>query len=306
MTSDLQEQVKIEENPPQSSPQDNKDNQQEEIEIVDAPSEEAEKDSEIVQQKTFDPKTDRVDFSTPEQEAKFNHVYKQMKMSDSRNQLLNEMLQKQQQRLDDLETRFKNTDSADAEKMLMNKIRSARDSGDDAAEISALNELVEFKADKKILENSHKVQQSQQSQNNYETQSANYVASLMQETDIEGKTIRPYLYEGHPDFENSISMLDNISQKYAGDPQAVPKSLAELDQFMKAKMTNKQTPSNPSSRTPNPMQGGNLTNVNKKTTIKMTRAESDMLNKLNKSLPPGEKISPQRYAARLEKTRGKK
>lgn len=263
-----------------------------EIEVVEDAVEPAAE--EAVEQKQFDPKTDKVDFSTPEQQEKFNHVYKQMKMSDARNQMLNDMLQTQQKRLEDLEGRFKNTDAAEAEHMLLQKIKVARDSGDDAAEIAAINELTDFKVDKKLSERA----KPQQAQVNYqEVQDTNYVASLMQETDSTGNPLRPYLYEGHPDFENSVNMLERISQKYVGDPQAVPKSLAELDHFMKAKMTNTQKPSGPPARTPNPMQGGNLTNVNKKTTIKMTKQELDIARKLG--------IDPKRYAAKRDEINGR-
>lgn len=297
-----QEQEQIIEDQPLAAVQESAQAPAEEIEIVeDAPEVVAEEA--IAEQKQFDPKTDKVDFSTPEQQEKFNHVYKQMKMSDARNQMLNEMLQTQQKRLEDLETRFKNTDSADAEQILLHKIKQARDSGDDMAEFSATKEMVEFLADKKISE---KVNKPVQQVNYQDQQNAQYAAHVMQETDNNGNLLRPWLYETHPDYNNVVNQLEIIHQKYIGDPQAVPKSLSELDQIMRAKMTNKQPPSGPQPRTPNPMQGGNLTNAGKKTTIKMTRAEVDMLNRLNKSLPPGEKLSPQRYAARLEKTRGKK
>ncbi len=278
-----QEQPQVQENTEQAN---------DDIQIVEESSQSEELVREI-EQKQFDPKTDKVDFSTPEQQEKFNHVYKQMKMSDTRNQMLTDMLQKQQERLEDLENRFKNTDSAEAEHMLLRKIKDARDRGDDMAEISATNQLIDFKADKKISEKmSAKPAQASQVDPN-----VNYVSHSMNERDNGGNLLRPYLYEGHADFEASVDFLERVASKYDGDPQAVPKSLAELDNFMRSKMTNTQKPSGPSPRTPNPMQGGNLTNVNKKTTIKMTGAELAIARKLG--------IDPKRYAAKRDEINAK-
>lgn len=270
------------------------------IEIIeDTDTSDVELDTAEPEAKQFDPRTDKVDFSTPEQQEKFNHVYKQMKMSDARNQMQLDMLQKQQQRLDELENRFRKEDSADAEGMLLQKIKFARDSGDDAAEIAAINELTDFKVEKKLSEKVNKPAPQQQS-NVQDVESTNYVAKLMMETDFEGKPIRPYLFEAHPDYNNTVSLLEKFSTEFEGDPQVVPKSLAKLDQYMKAKMTEKKPPVQPQTRVPHPMQGSNLTNVNKKTTIKMSRAEMEISRKLG--------IDPKRYAAKRDElnTKGKK
>ena len=76
----------------------------------------------------FDPRSQRVEFDTPEQQAKFNDVYKQMKQSDARNQMLLEMLQKQQDQLDSMSSRFEKTDNAQAEKVLMERLERAQGS----------------------------------------------------------------------------------------------------------------------------------------------------------------------------------
>lgn len=264
-----------------------------ELEIVEIPDIEADDTPEA---KRFDPKTDRVDFSTPEQEAKFNYVYKQVKMSDARNAMLTEMLQTQQTQLDELKTRFSNTDSADAEKMLFNKIKNARDSGDDAAEFAALNELVEFKADKKI--GAFRSQPQQPPQMNNETQ---YITGLIQEMDDNGSPLRPWLQEGHPDFMTAVNLLETkISPQFKGDPLYLQKSMYELDQIMRNKMTDAPPKQQPQTRAPNPMQGSNLTNVTKKPTIKMTRQELDIAKKLG--------VDPKKYAARrdAETAKGRK
>lgn len=266
------------------------------IEVVDAEQEtliEAKPEA----KKSFDPKTDKVDFSTPEQQEKFNYMYKQTKMSDARNQMLTDLLQTQQKQLDELRGRFQQTDSADAEKILLGKIKAARDSGDDAAEISAFSELADFKAQKIISEKINKPAPAQQ-HNQAETPEAKYIMGLMQETDHTGQPVRPWFNEGHPEFNNALNTLETIKLKYIGDPYALPKMMTELDQHMKVKMTETKQHQQGHSRIPHPMQGGNLTNMKQKTTIKMTRQELDIAKKLG--------VDPKRYAAKRDEINGRK
>lgn len=264
-----------------------------EIEVSDAEQETATAPKQ--ETKSFDPKTDKVEFNTPEQQEKFNYMYKQTKMSDARNQMLTNLLTEQQKQLDEVKSRFQQTDSAAAENMLMGKIKQARDSGDDAAEFAAINALVEYKADKKISE---KVNFSKPAPAMEDSPDSRYVQGLMQEVDHTGQPVRPWLNENHPEFNNALTTLESIKSKYIGDPYALPKTLAELDQLMKAKMTKEPPVSQPQSRAPNPMQGGNLTNQKQKTTIKMTRQELDIAKKLG--------VDPKKYAMKRDELAGRK
>lgn len=250
--------------------------------------------------KSFDPKTDKVEFSTPEQQEKFNYMYKQTKMSDTRNQMLTNLLQEQQKQLDELKGRFSKTDSADAEHVLVNKIMAARDAGDPSAEMNATKEMVEFLADKKISEKVNNSPSKSANPVSAESPDSLYVISLMNETDDGGQPARPYLREGDPNFENALNTLESIKNKYMGDPYALPKAMSELHQLMMPKMT-QTAPNQPrpvQSRAPNPLQGGNLTNHKPQTTIKMTRQELEIAKKLG--------VDPKRYAARRDQINGKK
>ena len=254
-----------------------------EIEIQEeAPAEVAQEEK-----KPFDPKTDKVDFNTPEQQEKFNYVYKQVKMSDQRNSMLTEQNAMLLKRLEEVEERFNKTDAADAESVLLTKIKQARDAGDDAAELNATNALIEFKVSKVT-------QKAPEAPVNTYQPEFSYISNVVQERDDSGNLVRPWFNETHPEFNNTIETLRGIAAKYVGDPQAVPKSLQELDHIMRAKM-NKPPVQN---RAPNPMQGGNLTNVNPKPTIKLTRQELDIAKKLG--------VDPKRYAAKRDEMRGKK
>ena len=264
-----------------------------EVEITDAEQEAAPQTE--PETKPFDPKTDKVEFNTPEQQEKFNYMYKQTKMSDARNQMLTELLQTQQKQLDELQSRFSKTDSAEAERILMNSIRAAKESGDIDAELKATTELIDFKADKKV---NALQKQSPQQPLQQESQDTKYVTSLMQETDHSGQPVRPWLYEGHPEFEGAINSLQDIAFKYIGDPQALQKSMTDLDNLMREKMTPKKPVIQPQVRAPNPMHSGNLTNSPPKPTIKMSRAELDIARKLG--------VDPKRYAATRDAQKGKK
>lgn len=288
MTDPAQEEIVTQEPAPQEAPVGD-------VEIIEAPEEE------IEQPEPEEPKKqDRVEFSTPEQQAKFNDVYKQMKMSDQRNAMLTDILTEQQRQLDELRARNLQSDSANAEQMLMAKIKAARETGNEDAEFKAIGELADFRAEQKIRKVNATQQQAQQQTAQLETREAQYVDSLMRETDASGNLIRPWLNPQGPDFNNTINQLQTIAKKYYGDPFALQKSMAELDVIMSQKKEPPKPHVTTNTRAPNPMAGGNLTNGNPRGTIKMTRAEMDIINKLNAGLPEGRKIDPKKYAARRD------
>jgi hypothetical protein len=275
----------------------------EEVEVAVEPVEPVENIEEKVEEKTFNPKTDKVEFDKPEQQERFNEVFRQMKKSDARNQMLTDFLQEQQRQLDELRSGFTQIktektqlDSVEAEKTLMSKIAQARADGDDAAYDKALSEYVTFASDRqfekkfeqKVNELTKKEQESSQAD-------AAYIESLMSEKDETGSYKRPWLQESHADFNNAIQQLAVIAYKYTNDPQQLKKSLTELDQIMGTQMK-KEEPTKTQSRAPNPMQGSNLTNQKPKGTIKMTRKEAEILKKLERH--SGKKIDLKKYEAR--------
>lgn len=268
-----------------------------EIEVMEADEKQETQAAPKQEAKAFDPKTDKVDFSTPEQQSKFDYMYKQVKMSDARNQMLNDMLVQATKRIEEVEGRFKQTDSAEAERILLGKIKNARDIGDDAGEFAATSELIDFKADKKLSERNN-FQQPQYQQYTTDNPEAKYVFDLMQETDATGQPLRPWLHDGNPLQAEAIQYIESVKTKYAGDPYAIPKILTETEQYMRSKMTQKYPPSTPNTRAPSPMQGSNLTNNTGKTTIKMTRQELDIAKKLG--------VDPKRYAAKRDEIKGRK
>lgn len=279
-----------------------------EIEITEAPEPE-----EVIQavepveeeKKSFDPKSDKVDFTTPEQQQKFDYVFKNMKMADNRNAMLTNFLSEQQKQLDELRT-FKEQlvtektqdNQVQASRVLMDKLNAAREVGDDVAYDLALKDLIKFETQSeasKLFD--EKVNEIYKKESQADTKQAEYVANLMSEKSDTGDFKRPWLQEKHPDFNNAIQQLAVIAYKYQGDPLVLEKSLTELDQVMNGNpMKKEEEPKQ--TRAPNPMQGSNLTNRKPGSTIKMTKVELDILQKLEKG--SGRKIDLKSYAARRD------
>lgn len=265
--------------------------------------EEKEGEAPAAEEKKFDPKKDKVEFDTPEQEARFNEIFRQLKKSDQRNAMLTDFLHQQSQILDGVRKDINQTNDSEAEKAILSKISKAREDNDDAAYDRAFAELVDYRTERKLEKKfDEKVNKILQQEKDEQTKQAEFVASLMSEKDDLGNHVRPWLQETHPDFEDVIlRKLPAIAYKYINDPQALEKSLAELDRVMGGSMP-KRPESNGQRRAPNPMQGSNLTNQNPKGKIKMTRKELDVLKQLERH--SGRKIDLSKYAARRSAMRG--
>jgi hypothetical protein len=268
---------------------------QPEPEIIELPADEpteAEQQPEVTEKKGFDPKTDKVDFDKPEQQEKFDYIYKQLKKSDTRNAMLTDFLEKQQSKLDELSSRFTQTDEVEAERVLMTKIRDARDAGDNDAYDQAMTELVDYRSDrkfeKKFEEKVNALNQKEQSDLRNQEQ---FVVKAMEETDDTGNYLRPWLQESNAQFPVALYEIRRIAAKYEGDPEILSKTLKEVDQVMSNKKTATPEPQK-QTRVPNPMQGSNLTNQSPKGKIQMTRRELDIATKLG--------VDPKKYAARRD------
>ena len=122
--------------------------EQQNEEVVDTQEQTQEAPANQDTQEEFDPKS-RVDFN-PEQQRKFNDLYKQVKMSDARNKMLADMNQKALDKIDELEKRFSQTDHAEAERILTSRLKEARESGDEDKADKIFQELIDFKVDSRL------------------------------------------------------------------------------------------------------------------------------------------------------------
>jgi hypothetical protein len=249
--------------------------------------EDAKKPPQEEQEKKFDPKKDKVEFSTPEQLARFKAIEAQRNASDNRNKMYWDIIQKQQERLDALEGRLSQEDHAIAEKTILDKLQQANDEGDTAAIAKAVDELVKFRtaSEKKPEKTTQKVNETPIEQ----SPDFQYVAELAAETDENGNPLRPWLLDGGQNEPQLIKRSEEIAAelyaKNPNDPYIVAKVFKQLDKEMMAKPKAK-----PQTRVPDPMQGSNLTQQQQRGAIKLSDKEREIARKLG--------VDPKRYFER--------
>lgn len=220
------------------------------------------------QDQEFDPKA-RVEFTTPEQQKKFNDVYKQMRMSDSRNRMLNDTLAKAMDKISEFESRFSQTDHAEAERILNGRLKEARDAGDENKADKILQEIIDFRVDSKIKA---KVPDKKPAVvDPMSGPDVRTVVSFAQETDAGGKPLRPWISDQHPQHANAMRIAGAVAlsvNEEFGYPD-LEEILKRMDDAMKVKPVT--TPAG-NSRAPDPMRG-NLTNGGPKGKMKLSPQE---------------------------------
>jgi len=221
-------------------------------------------------QEEIDPKKKWVEFS-PEQQEKFNDLYKQVKMSDSRNQLKDQMLEKAMAKIEELEKRFQNTDQAEAEKILKSRLQEARDEGDIDKEVQIFNELADLK------KGPQKPKEKEVKADLPDDPETRYVVALAQETDDSGAPLRPWLSEKHPRYKSMLTQATIVAAELeaSGKEADITSVMKLLDERMNKK---------PNTRSPDPM-GGNLTTNRNNNNIKpkLSQQEKAIAAKLGMS-----------------------
>lgn len=237
------------------------------------------------QEQEFDPKA-RVEFN-PEQQKKFNDLYKQVKKSDSRNQMLLQAMEEQNKVIEELKARFNQTDYAEAERVLKDRLRDARAEGDEAKADQILSELIDFKAESKIRQYTKPEKPKQQQQYDPDIQA---VVKMAEETDDRGNLIRPWIAQDHPQHRNAMKFATIAAMEVDSELGYVdiPEVMRRIDKAM-----NKPRPSG-NSRAPDPM-GGNLTSSAPRSKVNLSPKESEILAKLNANLPKDRQIKPEGY-----------
>lgn len=222
----------------------------------------------------FDPKQ-RVEFSTPEQQKKFNDLYKQVKMSDARNHMQSDMLAKAMEKLNELESRFSQTDHAEAERILTSRLKDARESGDEDKADRILQEIIDFRVDSKLK--TIKVEKPIQPQkiNDPDVQA---VVQFAQETDLQGNLLRPWIDANNPNHNNAMKLAGAIATEVNAEFGYVDinEIMARMDKAMKQPALSKPQGN---SRSPDPMRG-NLTNRPAQGKMKLSSLELAAAQKL--------------------------
>lgn len=246
--------------------------EQQNEEVVDTQEQTQEAPANQDTQEEFDPKS-RVDFN-PEQQRKFNDLYKQVKMSDARNKMLADMNQKALDKIDELEKRFSQTDHAEAERILTSRLKEARESGDEDKADRIMQEIIDFRVDSKLKTKAPVNTVMQPSAEDIEN--ARTVVRFAQETDASGNLLRPWIDSRHPQYTNAMKMAGAIAVSVDSEFGYVdiPEVMRRMDEAMKPKPTQQGN-----SRAPDPMRG-NLTNGSSKGKMKLSPQELAAAQKL--------------------------
>lgn len=224
------------------------------------------------EQDDFDPK-ERVEISDPKVLRKFNDIYKQMKMSDARNKMLNDMNQKALEKISELESRFQQTDHAEAERILTSRLKEARDAGDEDKADKILQEIIDFRVDSKLKGQKVEKPQPKPVMDDPDVQA---VVHFAQETDIHGNPLRPWIDARHPAHANAMKLAGAVAIEVNAELGYldVAEVMKRMDDAMKAKPKPQGN-----NRAPDPMRG-NLTNNTAKGKMKLSPQELVAAQKL--------------------------
>lgn len=233
--------------------------------------------AETQEKEEFDPK-ERVEFTTPEQQKKFNDVYKQMKMSDARNKMQSDMLAKAMDKLAEFESRFQQTDHAEAERILTSRLKEAREAGDEDKADKILQEIIDFRVDSKLKpKKSETAKQDDVSPEDLEN--VRTVVQYAEAADENGNLLRPWINKTHPQHKDFMKLAGAVALQVQAELgyTDVNEVLIRMDDAMKNKPTRSSAPAN--SRGADPMRG-NLTNTPAKGKMKLSPQEMAAAQKL--------------------------
>lgn len=257
----------------QAQPQNN---EEPEVEAIEPQTEEAPKaevsEQPEAQEEEFDPK-ERVEISDPKVKRKFNDIYKQMKMSDARNRMLTDMNQKALDKITELESRFQQTDHAEAEKILTSRLKEARESGDEAKADTIFKEIIKFNVDKELKEKIVPPKPITR----VDDPDVRAVVSFAQETDTNGNLLRPWIADNHPAHNNAMKLAGALAMEVNAELGYV--DVGEVMTRMDGAMKAKPKPVAGNSRAPDPMRG-NLTNPPPRGKMKLSSQELAVAQKL--------------------------
>ncbi len=223
-------------------------------------------------------KEEWVDIKDPAVQKKMNNLYKQVKMSDTRNKFLMDANEKALQRIEELESRFNQTDQAEAERVLNQRLQEARDEGDSQKEAKILQEIIDYKVSSKL--SSQKQPEKVQQQPSYQELEPDlqYLHDLATSTDDNGQLAAPWIRADHPKHATALKLAAIYATDYHTEHGYV--DIEEVMDKVTKEMARKTTVSKPNNRAPDPMKGSDLTRRPTQGKIKLSQAEVAMAAKL--------------------------
>lgn len=241
-------------------------------------------------------KEDYVEINDPKVQARLNDIYKQMKQAKEEKEKLANELKEFKEKVNVLHIKDQKAKEEEAENLIRQKIKEAKESGDEDAEIRAFEELIEYKKSKE--ENLQEKIPQKVNETEHDRQ-AYIVKKYMEETTETGEPVRPWLYNDHPDHKKVVGLAAEIAMDYdENDTDIVAKVLNRLDDIMQDKMTRQpqmrqQEKPQAQRKGLDPMGRANLTTAQRPSTIRLSRAEMEVAQKLG--------IDPKKYYQHKER-----
>lgn len=225
----------------------------------------------------------------PKVQARIDYLYKAQKEANERNEALWQMLQKMDERFEKAEKQEQKQLVSEAEKVLKQRLKEAKENEDIDQEINILRELTAL-ADKKEPEDKPEKPEKLKKEAPYDDEVVQYVAVLAEEKDENGNMLRPWMRGDHPLHKVAVALGSKLEAKYTnpvtGQVDDYHGAFEELDQLME-KYTSKQTKAPqtaPSRNAPDPLASSNLTSGGTREKMKITEQQAAMAKKLGLDL----------------------
>jgi hypothetical protein len=140
----------------------------------------------------------------PAADARIRYLARQVKASDERNQQQNILIQKLNERLEQIESSQHKSAGTEALNIIKQQLKEAKEIGDIDKEIELTDRLTDLKAELKTIPTQK--QEAKQEQSIFSPADIAFVNELIPS--------RPYLQKGHPQFEKALNTAAKIAKVY--------------------------------------------------------------------------------------------
>jgi hypothetical protein len=177
--------------------------------------------SEKLEAKTQE-KGDFVEFS-PEQQKKFNSMYKQARAADENNRYLMEHSKKLEEtvltlseKLEAINSKTSLKEGHDAVTTIKAELKRAIEEGDVDKQVELNSQLADIKAEQKLKAIQPKVEPKkiEAAPQQQVDPAQQYIDYLAKEKDSSGQIIRPWLHQNDPNYERALELSKEVAQRY--------------------------------------------------------------------------------------------
>ncbi|NDD53786.1 hypothetical protein EBZ39_07890 [bacterium] len=220
-----------------------------------------EKDSQSKEGFTPDGKVDKdfgkeqVDFPDKKIEDRFKRIYRDLKLSDERNRMLQSKLEEVQGAASQIQTKLEQKEKEDAVSSIKSQIRQAKETGDDATVERLQEQLAEVLVEVKLakMQKKPELEKKAEQQVVRETQDeigrltsdrdARIIQAWATEEDENGDPVRPWaLISSHKKAAQATEMLTKILKSGEYDELSIEEKLQMIDEQISGKPNSKAAP----------------------------------------------------------------